>query len=504
MSPLQAFIVFKAIDQATSTIRKITSATNLQIDRLKNLQLGAFAVGGAFALLTKKMVDTASSIDSATAPLRTVVTSTMGGLNKSIEAMKSAATQWSAVHSQSIEEFLSASYQMSSAGLNDIQAIEGTRKALALATATMGDNNEAANLLALAYNNFGDNTRDVAGEMGRLGDVLAVTQNTFQITNLGQLTEGLKYASASALAAKISFEQMNTVVGMLNSVGLQGSMAGTSFANAVTQMTKASESLGFALVQNAEGGLDFIGTLENIKKATEGMSAIEMQDALNKAFGQEASRGIALLLGQLDKLKESYKQVANATGKLESAQKAMEDVFAIKSKIFGNNIKLLSASIGTHFVGALSKLLDIINPILASVSSFVSKHPAISGTIAMLIGGIMGLATVIGILATVTTITKTGMGAMFIKEFAYYSEYIKIFIGKILALIGITQAWNRAQQAMTIASAFGVKGFALLTTGVKAFTASLLANPIFLIVAGIIAVGAAIYIVSRKLCLVIG
>ncbi|MEM4711166.1 MAG: phage tail tape measure protein [Candidatus Woesearchaeota archaeon] len=477
MSPaLQAFIVFKAVDKATSIIRGIQNNLGSTMQRLENIKYGAFAMGGATFFAMKKMADSAALFQASVTPLRTVVTSTFGDIEKSINKISIAAKEWASAHKQSAEEFLKASYMMSSAGLNDIQAIEGTRKALSLATATMGDATEAANLIALAYNNFGNKSIDVSIEMTRLGDVLAKTQNLFQIANLGQLSEGLKYASSTALSAKISFEEMNTVIGMLNNVGLQGSMAGTAFSNAIAQMSKASKELGFTIAKNAEGGLDFITTLENIRAATEGMSSVELMDALNKAFGQEGARGIALLLNQLDKLKDSYEQVKNATGTLKTTQKIMESDFISQMTILGNNLKNIAITIGMPLVTALNKLVSALNPIFAAINWIMNNIPIISPIISSLIFTISGLATAIGVAAAVTSASRMGFALLFKKEFVAYVRYIKVLIAKIFNLIGVTKAWTAAQQAMGYASVFGCTKLQIFTTGLRNFFSTLFAS----------------------------
>jgi len=497
MSPeLKAFIVFQAIDKATNIIKNIKGSIGDTVGRLQNIQDAAIAVGGATLLALKSTADSAANFESSLTPLGTVVTSTMGSMEKSLKAFASAAKEWSSLHKQSAEEFLQASYQMSSAGLNDIQAIEGTRKALALATATMGDSTEAANLLALSYNNFANKNADVTKEMSRLGDVLAKTQNLFQIANLGQLSEGLKYASSTALAAKISFEEMNTIIGMLNNVGLQGSMAGTAFSNAIAQMTKASKELGFNIAKNAEGGIDFISTIENIKDATKQMDAIQLQDALNKAFGQEGARGIALLLKQLDKLKESYEVIKNSQGTLGEAQKIMEANFSTKLKILLNNLNAIAITIGTPFVNALNTLLGLFTPIVRFINFAMDKIPGFAPLITVLMTALLGLASAVGIAASVALLKRSAFGVLFSKEFPIYIKYTKVLIGQVFSLIGVTQALSNAQKAMGIASAFGVKGIALLTTGIRAFFASL--GPVFWIVLAITAITTAIILLWKN------
>ncbi len=176
--------------------------------------------------------------------------------------------------------------------MNDVQAIAATETAMRTARATMGDSADAAALIAVAYNNMGDKSKDAATEIGKFGDVIAKTQQLFQIKNLNQLSEGLKYAIPTALQFGQSFEEINVAVGALNNAGLVGGQAGTAYAAAMRQMTKASSELGFSLARNAQGGIDFIGTLANINQmygSFEQMSP-KVQEAFKKAFGDEGLR----------------------------------------------------------------------------------------------------------------------------------------------------------------------------------------------------------------------
>ena len=88
------------------------------------------------------------AIEERMKPLETVTTSTMGSMQASLDATLEAAREWARGHRQSVDDYLNAATGLASAGLNDVQAIEGARAALALATAAMGDNRQAAELLA--------------------------------------------------------------------------------------------------------------------------------------------------------------------------------------------------------------------------------------------------------------------------------------------------------------------------------------------------------------------
>src|SRR5690606_11924204 len=100
------------------------------------------------------LLDPMLAVEERMRPLQTVTTSTMGSMQASLDATVQAAREWAKAHRQSVDDYLDAATGLASAGLNDIQAIEGARVALTLATAAMGDNREAAELLAALYNNI--------------------------------------------------------------------------------------------------------------------------------------------------------------------------------------------------------------------------------------------------------------------------------------------------------------------------------------------------------------
>jgi TP901 family phage tail tape measure protein len=206
-------------------------------DRLSDLQqtgdklikFGTVASGVGLALrpianasqgLIADVARNAASLDDMSARIRS-----MPGITETaVERLTNAGRAWAREHANFAEEFLDASYQMLSAGLNEAQALSATQVGLTVAKATMGNAAETANLLALSYNNFGDKARDSTKEITSLGDVLTKTQQVFQISSMGQLAAGLQFATPAALGARMRFAEMNTVIGQLNSAGMQGSI----------------------------------------------------------------------------------------------------------------------------------------------------------------------------------------------------------------------------------------------------------------------------------------
>ena len=92
-----------------------------------------------------------------------------------------------------------------------------------LAKVTRGAADQVGEIFATTINNMGEGMAGtIEQKMDRVANVLAKTQFKFQIRDFGQLGEGLKYASSSALAAKVPLEQTAAVIGQLNSSGAPG------------------------------------------------------------------------------------------------------------------------------------------------------------------------------------------------------------------------------------------------------------------------------------------
>ncbi|MDI3480786.1 MAG: hypothetical protein PWQ97_441 [Tepidanaerobacteraceae bacterium] len=479
-----------------------------------------------------------TDVQDAAAPLATVMTSTMSDINKSMEASIKAAKDWQATHVQSADEFLRSQYMMASAGLNDIQSIAGTQAALAMATATMGDSTEAANLLATVYNNMGNKSANATDEMTRLADILTRTQQLFQIPNLGTLNESLTYATPAAIQAGMNLEQLSVVVGQLNNVGLQGSMAGTAFAATMRQLTKASQDLGFTIAKTSDGGVDLIGTINNITAKYGNLqdASDKVKMAFQTAFGDEGLRGITLLQSKTKDMEKALNDIKNATGATAKAQATIEANANAQYKILINNLNNLKMQAAQELMPLIMDSIPKIRKVIDKVSEFVKTHPDLVRTV-MLIAGIGGAA--LAVLAPIMAVAGgfimmagygiSGIGKvmeLFTRLYGFLAGgSITKAIGTISSNIG-TVAKNLVNLTLevvkfgkqaAIQAATGLKNMAIglynmarqaITTTVTAmpgliasvwsFTAALLSNPITWVIASIIGLITVIVLLVRN------
>lgn len=561
-------IVVSVLDRLTGPVRtmarsvadleKTMAAARAMVDFGQRMGLAGAVVSESaqkMRAVVAGILEPVARVEDAMASLRTVITPTMGSIEKSMKAARQAAIAWSKEHADSAETFLRTSYMMASAGLNDVQAIAGTRAALRLATATMGDSIEAANLLATVYNNVGDKTGDAEAELTRLSDVLAKTQQYFQFASLGTLTESLKYAIPAALGARVGFEELNTVIGMLNNAGLQGSMAGTAFAATMRQMIKASRELGFAIARTSDGGMDFIGTLENIVRKYGDLSRLTPQAQLKfqQAFGDEGLRAVMLLSGKLGDLRKALSDVRNSAGAAAEAQAVMEATASRQYEILRNDVAALKLELGAKLLPTLNQAAPVVRRLIDAISGFAAAHPQLAKTVVLAIALGAGVLTVVAPILAVTSgfITMLGYGLMGFAKLGQavlwfrrllisgrigemaagigrafsvglgWARQSALLLGRVLAALGARTAALGSRllvlgRTAALQAASGLRSLALgmlamarqavaaaaaalpaLIAKVWAFTAALWANPITWVVAGIMLLIGAIVLLVR-------
>lgn len=402
-------ILVSVIDRFTGPMNRMlsqTARTEQRMDkasaRLNQLAGGArkvgfglTAMGGAGAFAINSIMQPTMEVEDNLASLSTVITPVMGSMERDLAAVKKAARDWSDQHVQSAADFIGTSYDMVGAGLDTRQAIAGTETAMRVATATMGDHRKAAQLLAVVYNNMGDRSADVRQEMGRLGDQVTRTQQYFQFENLAQLQEGLKMAFGGAKLAGLGFSELLVAVGQLNNAGLQGSQAGTALSAALRQLDKAAKDLGFNVVRSADGSLDLIGTLENLRTKVGDFNQMgpKTRAAMQQAFGDEGLRAIGALLDKTNAMSGALYAVRNATGAAEDAQSKMEATASGRWRTLMNQVRNLVTDLGEKLIPHIKSAVQWVMDLVDRIKSFTETHPGVMETVAkvLLIGTAAGL-----------------------------------------------------------------------------------------------------------------
>ena len=457
--------------QQAALIKKQEASSKLSSMRMKMLGI----VGAGYGV--GQMVGSAMSLEEQGLYLKTVINAKDGDQAAAVSRARSSAREFARNSLASEQEVLNIEYALNSAGLDEEVARAGTKLVHKLAKVTKGLPDQVGEIFGVTFNNMGAAMQGTADEkMTRIGNILAKTQFKFQIRDFTQLGESLKYAAASAAGAKMSLEQTATVIGQLNSAGLQGSMAGTAFSGVLRNLTKASDEIGFEVVRDEKGELDLITTLENLNSEIESLDTDERSDLIQKIFGDEGKRAIIPLLDQLYQLKKAHKEIADAA-KSNLVDHQYNEFLQSSSgqwKQFKDNIGQIGSVFAGTLLPAINAVLTPIGKLAGWVAKGIEQYPALGWTI-----GAAGTAF--------------------------------LTLGTAMAVVTAGQwAWNTAMaSSLNMGIVTGIKAVAgvfisilspmkILTAAQWAWNVALSANPIGLIVAGIAAVAGGAYLIYKN------
>jgi TP901 family phage tail tape measure protein len=488
---------------------------------------GAAAAFGASEIneRLKAMIEPAMRVEDATAFLGTVLEPQSGTVAEAMERMQKAAISWSREHTDSADAFIKTTYRMISAGLNERAALEATRTAMTAARATtlgltdaQANAGETANLLATIYNNMGNKRLPVAEEMARLGDIITGVQQKFQFASLAPLTEGMKAAARTAVLYRVDVAQAATVIGQLNNAGVQGASAGYAFNEALFHMEKAAHKLHFAIARTKNGNLDLIGTIANMEKRFGSLEKLSprMQQKLEEAFGM---RGIAIaqVLGKSKEMADMMNLITSRTGAAATAQRAMEGTTSGQWQIMKNNLEVIEESLGDFLLPFIKELTPYVKTFVDTMTRIIQAQPAIV-RIAVGFFAILGylLAIAAPLLTTIGGLAILGgYGAGALAKLA--TGFIWVWgnvleLGKSIWVIAssrlpLLMQWfanggpaiflARIRLIGSLLATQLVNGLRLVAVATWEWTAALLANPVVLAIAAIVALIGWVYLIYK-------
>ncbi|MEW6490372.1 MAG: phage tail tape measure protein [Thermodesulfobacteriota bacterium] len=353
---------------------------------LRTQLVDAVALGAALRAPVKAAMD----LEASMVRLGTVVSATdLGG---ALAASRKQALAFARTNLSGAAEVLDIQYALNSAGLDAEAARIGSELVAKVATVTNGAAEGVGEVMATVFNNLGSRLEgDSRQRFARIGELLTKTQFKFQIRDFGQLGESMKYATPALTQFNVGLEQGVTLIGALNSAGLQGSMAGTALAASFRKLSGASEQLGFELARDAKGGLDFVRTLENLSDAIGGFADLDQEtiDALQKAFGEEGQRGIVLLGQNLATLREAQRDVAEGSkGLVEESYRRFLESSSGQMKILQNRTAELGVALGTILLPGVNAVGGALGWFATRAATAAERFPRLTRVV---VGATAGL-----------------------------------------------------------------------------------------------------------------
>lgn len=330
---------------------------------------------------------------------------------------------------------------------------------------------DAGGMMAKWRTAFGLGQSDVR----MLADQINALTNTYG-GNVGAVAGITTRIGALGKVAGLAAPQIAAMGQLMNSVGVEEEVAATGIKNMMLAMTKgtaatksqqkAMAALGLdagklaVAMQNDAGGAitDLLGRLQKLPAAQQAAT-------LTQLFGSESVAAIAPMLTNLDRLKENFALVGDKAAYAGSMQKEYLARIATTegaTGLAGNALKAVNITLGTMLLPTITAASEKIVTIANAVRGWAKENP--------------GLAKGLLMAWTAATGLVLGMGAL------------KIGLGLLLGPFGTLFRIVSTNGPLLMRMFTGIRTAAMfMGSGLLKAGAMMLANPIVLVIAAIVA-----------------
>lgn len=374
-----------------------------------------------------------------------------GATGEEFELLREKAIDLGATTAFSSGEVAEAMTEMGKAGWSTQQILDGMGGVLD-ATAASGESlGSVATIVADSITGFGL----AASDSARVADLLtqAANSGTIGITDLG---ESYKYIAPIAQSMGMSIEDVTTAISAMSMAGIKGSQAGTAIRTVLTNMAKPTDTVAAAMdnlgisITNSDGTFKSLNEIVTIMRTSfSGLTDDQKAYYATALAGKEGMSGLLSLLNltqaEYDALSASMNNCSGVAGETAAV---MQDNLQSKIEQMGGALESLAIKLANYVIPFLTKLVEKIT---SAIDAFTNLSPGVQKAV-LVIGGIVAAA-----------------------------GPVLIVVGKIISAIGTI---------MTIMpKVAGV--IKVVKTAVMGLNTTMLANPIFLIIAAIAALVAA-------------
>lgn len=478
--------------------------------------MGVAAVGTGLVVATKQYADFDAALHGAGAAFSDV-DSSAADFEERLHEIGLSARAVAAATEFDAKQTADAMATLARAGVDSSNAIALLPGVADLATAACVEMNEAVGMAVGGLNVMGmmsDNPEILAQNMKRLSDVMAYTADSANMS-LTDVSEAITAGGAFFKTANNDLNMFSASLTALANNSIVGAEAGTHLRNIMTNLSAptdnaaaALKSMGIATTDSSGNLLSLSDIVGQFNKAMVGMGDAERNANLYAIFGKQSIAAFNALLNTGADALEGYAATA-----ANSTDAAMQKAEALRGSLLNklNVLKSVLTEKGFQFVDAFAgKGGNFITELTESISNF-DVTPLVNGltTALNVITKIVQTAwtfrgVIIAVVAAMTT-WRLVTDAIVIAQKAH-NVITAVATGAQIAYASVIKGSTAAQSALAFATTGTKIATAIFTVVMKvaagaagvfsgamsALTAAMMANPIGLIIAGIVAAVAAL------------
>ena len=428
-----------AVRDSQQSIRSLMDTAERGVRSLENMsrkmsRTGTILFTGISAL-TKTTINSAASFEKSMRRVQAVSQSTATEYRK----LSAAALEMSTTTEHSAMAVAEGMNFMAMAGFDANEIMEAMPSVLQLASAGVMDLGTAADITTNILTGYGMEISELANANDIL--VSAMTGANVDLVDLGQ---SFKYVGPIAKAAGIEFSETAAMVALMGNAGIQGSMAGTSLRQAITNLlnpTKQARDIMDRLgikINDANGNLlsmtEILHQLED-----KGASASDMMIL----FGQRAGPAMSALLEQgVDELEKFQQRLEDSEGLAARIESMMVDTAEGQKQIFKNTANAIRIMFGQDMIPYYRTAVFFLQGIADRIKQMEPEQRMQIIRIAAITGAIVGLVAVLGFLGmAIAGIVKGFLS--FGSAIMFLMSMKGLAIGAIIIAVGLLKkAWD--------------------------------------------------------------
>ena len=459
-------------------------------NNIKTMGLGLAGMVGAGVAISQSL-EPALEMNRALGEVRS-----LGVAEDALTALNQKALEFSVAYGENARDFVASAYSIEGAikGLTGSQLATFTNTSNLLAKATKSDAETMGAYVGTMYNLF-KTQADAMGKsewVEKMGGQTALAAQLFR-TDGAQLKDAFKEVGQIANTAGVDLAEQFAVIGTLSST-MEGGDAGGLYKSFFENIGAASEKLGMKFNDQNGQLMPMADILAKLEGKFGDLNSAAVGAKLTEAFGGEGARVITALSKDTDRFKSSLDKLGQVRGLEDAANmaKAMVDPW----QQFAKAVEALRIAFGQALIPILAPLMDRLVGIAGTLTRWTQLFPNITRVVGITVLTILGLTAAMAAMTFLVGLSKmvwlslvvvwqvlTWTGWKSIAMFLYHAVMVTAFVAGMILMV----AWMGL-----------VKGAMLLWQGaIWLVNAAMYANPVGLIIAGIVAlvaiVGAVIY-----------
>lgn len=443
-------------NQSATAMQKI-AATG---EQLKN-------VGGNIESAGKKLLPVTATVTAlGTASVKTAadfeaamskVAAVSGASTSEMEALTAKAREMGSKTKFSASEAAEAMNYMAMAGWKTEDMLSGIEGVMNLAAASGEDLATTSDIVTDALTAFGLTAQD----SGHFADVLAAASSNAN-TNVSMMGETFKYCAPIAGSLGFSVEDTAEAIGLMANAGIKSTQAGTSLRTIMTNLSGevkiCGDSIGEVTIatSNADGSMrDLSDILADCRIAFAGLSESEKAAAAESLVGKNAMSGFLALMnageGDINKLSGA---IDGCDGAAQKMADTMNNNLEGQLTILKSALEELAISFGQLLIPALREVVQWLQGFIGFLNSLpegVKKTIMVIALVAAALGPVLIIVgKVISAIGTIMTIVPKVAGVINVVKGAFaalnatmLANPIVLIIAAIAALVAaFIYLWN--------------------------------------------------------------